>query len=577
MNSSTPKRRLPRLVGGFSVNFCRNPHCDRFGFLPHPFSIRGRRGGDQDHGRVVGSGEDRSFRCPACDGFNIIKSNTAIAEEYSRLSRQYRKKFFPSCRTESCPNFDLPLDLAPSAYRSAGRTARGDQRHQCKICKATFSHGSPTRRHKKTDRTGDILLSLVNKVPISRIRETLGVTYGHIYNKIEFLEEQCLKFAARREERLADCFQASDPSFATDAQVILVNWPVKRRRGTIPLLHMATVHQGSQFVVAATVDYDPSVSPGRLDEEMIRSGDFALPRSMRQQARLWSAREYESGLMRMNRAIFSEDDLAVGGQWRLPGTGSRVRTDIFMHAHMMLVKKLLGQDFDRALFCLDAEAGLAAATSAIFQPEVAERRVDIAEVSFTKGMTNDLRNEYADRGRKARRELLEEHQAAVADTVARHDVPELQALVAAVLEDRLGELDPAARGDLLMREGLRWPFHTKAEPEKAIRLRTDLGQHGFLELADVLCLSSIHPVDAYFNFARRRVAGFERGIPTSANAGRIWHAYSFYEPAMVPRVANILRFYHNYMLPASDRSGATPAMKIGLARGLVYRRDLLAA
>ncbi|SFE07052.1 hypothetical protein [Roseivivax sediminis] len=46
---------------------------------------------------------------------------------------------------------------------------------------------------------------------------------------------------------------------------------------------------------------------------------------------------------------------------------------------------------------------------------------------------------------------------------------------------------------------------------------------------------------------------------------------------MVPRVANILRFYHNYMLPASDRSGATPAMKIGLARGLVYRRDLLAA
>ena len=68
------------------------------------------------------------------------------------------------------------------------------------------------------------------------------------------------------------------------------------------------------------------------------------------------------------------------------------------------------------------------------------------------------------------------------------------------------------------------------------------------------------------------MSGFERGLPTASNESRIWYAYAFYRPEMVLKLANILRFYHNYMLP--DKQGRTPAMKIGLARGRVYPRDL---
>ena len=286
--------------------------------------------------------------------------------------RLYRREFFASCPTAGCQNHGLPLEFAPAAYRSAGRTASGSSRQQCKACKSTFSGGSPTRRHKKTDRTGDILLSLMNKVPISRMCETLGVTYGHIYSKIDFIAQQCLRFAAWREEKLAASLKGEGCVFATDAQVIMVNWPAKKRRRTIPLLHMATVHQGSQFVVAATIDCDPAISARQVDKNRESSGEFALPRSMRQQARLRSAGEYEAAMQRLNPGVFSKDDLAVGGQWLLPGTGSRVSTDIFLYAHMMLVKKRIGRVFRQALMCPDSESGLAAATAAIFRPEVLE-------------------------------------------------------------------------------------------------------------------------------------------------------------------------------------------------------------
>ena len=44
------------------------------------------------------------------------------------------------------------------------------------------------------------------------------------------------------------------------------------------------------------------------------------------------------------------------------------------------------------------------------------------------------------------------------------------------------------------------------------------------DLSVLICASSIHPVDAWFNLVRRRITGFERGLPTASNQQRIWHA-----------------------------------------------------
>lgn len=290
--------------------------------------------------------------------------------------------------------------MSPGSYSSFGKTAKGDPRFQCKDCKTTFSIGKPTKRHKQTSDTGAILKSLVNKVPLSRICEIHDVSLKQIHSKIDFLYRQVVAFAHDREKRLDKCFQDQDAFFATDLQVILVNWPVKSRRGTIPLLHMATVHKFSQFVVAATVDYDPTVSPIEIEKMMEECGDFALARCMRRHGRLWAASEYQDSLMRSQNARFSKDDIATAGQLQLPGVGCRVRGDVFKHAHMMFVKKLVGDRFRTANYCLDDEAGLASAVCALNVKAVQAGKVNIAEISFKKGMTNDDRMALAADGRR---------------------------------------------------------------------------------------------------------------------------------------------------------------------------------
>lgn len=58
---------------------------------------------------------------------------------------------------------------------------------------------------------------------------------------------------------------------------------------------------------------------------------------------------------------------------------------------MMMVKKLVGEQFKRLHYCLDDEAGLAAAVAALNVDLIRSGRVNVAEISFIKGMTNDSR------------------------------------------------------------------------------------------------------------------------------------------------------------------------------------------
>ena len=376
----------------------------------------------------------------------------------------------------------------------------------------------PTRRHKQTDETGAILKSLVNKIPLTRICEVHDVSHRQIYAKIDFLYQQVVALSTAREARLHECLARRTAWLATDIQVILVNWPVKNRRGTIPLLHMATVHKFSQFVVAATVDLDEGTTPEALEEVMERCGDFALPRSMRRHARLWAHSEYQDSLLRSQSGLLSKNDLAIAGKLRLPGRGCRVRGDAFKFAHMMMVKKLVGERFKRLHYCLDDEAGLAATVCALNVEMVRSGRVNVAEISFAKGLTNDVRLQFAAEGRQALNTVLTAGAAEIA--AIQQEFPHLSDLQAAsltVLRHQFEDLPAKARGERLAREGMPWPFHGKAEPMKTVRMKTDLDDMGWDGLAKFFAGASIHPVDAYFNFARRRVAGFERGMPTTSS------------------------------------------------------------
>lgn len=204
--------------------------------------------------------------------------------------------------------------------------------------------------------------------------------------------------AATREDELAQCPAGKDPFFATDAQIILLNLPVRGRPGTRAFTQHVHRAAASQFVVASTVNYDPDVAIEDVAEAMLQCGDVRLPRAMRRPARLWSEKKYMDAMLRSLPGFFGTEDPMTGGKMKLPGKGSRVRNDAFMYAHVMLVRKLVGQRLRHANYSVDADSGLAAAFCVINADRVKNGQTNVTEVRFDKGLTRGERSTLARMG-----------------------------------------------------------------------------------------------------------------------------------------------------------------------------------
>ena len=53
----------------------------------------------------------------------------------------------------------------------------------------------------------------------------------------------------------------------------------------------------------------------------------------------------------------------------------------------------------------------------------------------------------------------------------------------------------------------------------------------------------------------------------------LWYYKQYYNPVMVMKLVDILRFAHNYT-DLMVKEHKSPAMKLGIAKGFVYDRDL---
>jgi transposase-like protein len=219
-------------------------------------------------GTLRDTGEARTYRCGACARSSIVKSNTALVKEYARLNARYRRANSEHCQNPECINHGVRVSLMRSAYVAHGKTASGDPRFRCRGCGKTFSIGLPTRRHRETTDTGTILKLLVNKMPIRRIAETCACPPTRIYDKIEFLAEQCRKMSAAREAALPAAFRDRRRALSVDTQTLLVNWPVKERIMNVPILHLCTVEASSGYVVAATTDHDVETDAVEIEQAM---------------------------------------------------------------------------------------------------------------------------------------------------------------------------------------------------------------------------------------------------------------------------------------------------------------------
>ena len=85
-------------------------------------------------------------------------------------------------------------------------------------------------------------------------------------------------------------------------------------------------------------------------------------------------------------------------------------------------------------------------------------------------------------------------------------------------------------------------------------------------------LATLRSVDSYFHKIRSNIRPASRPVSTPSNNGRTWDRHFLYRPELLVKIIEIYRFHHNWM--GTRQTKQTPAMKLGLAKGRIYERDL---
>ncbi len=554
------ERRLPLPFEGVDVNFCRNPQCSGLGLSPDPYKRPlGSPAAPPEaiRGVVAGSRHSEFFTCPTCSTNHRLKNNKAIFEEYNRLKDlQQVDPIAPGCRNPECENLGKSLAAHPDQYRSFGRTAGGDPRHQCKCCKKTFSIGRATRRQKRSDKNPLLYRMMVNGVPFLKMCSIAQVSYHDIYRKIDFIYGQVRAFRAEREVFDGIDWMKVGSRFATDSQSLKMNWPTKRERTQIIVQHLCTAHARSGYIMEAALQFDDKASHDKVEAEMALVGDDLLSKCFREHGRLWSKTEFEDYISKLQKQKrIKEEEL-----YQLPHSGALVRYDIMQFAHALRLRDMIGDAEGKFVFVTDGDAGLKAAFCAAMAGLIKQDRADIALVFFNKKMNNDLRNAAWSAGRSV---LAGQTGLSVSQINKLSD------------EDYAYLVDTEIAASLVgqdLRMGFHWPYHTKSEPDRRIELLTDRPGRDYRATARLLRLATLRSVDSYFNKFRSNLRFAARPQVSETNARKAWDKYYLYKPEIMVKLTEIYRFHHNWV---GYDSKETPAMKLGLARGRIYERDFL--
>jgi transposase-like protein len=213
-------RRIPNPVDGIQINFCKNPSCANFG-IPASNQTQSRGGKQgQDIYIVCGKNANKELLCRKCGEYIPIKSNQSIHEELTSISAYLEPKPLPSCTNPDCTNTIMyvgtSIALREKCYSKFGKTKNGSQRYRCNACGKTFviptDETSPIARQTKSHVNYLIFRSLVRKMPLCCIAETVGVDPKTVYDKMDFFHHQCLAFAASRERDIPSMGGARVPS-----------------------------------------------------------------------------------------------------------------------------------------------------------------------------------------------------------------------------------------------------------------------------------------------------------------------------------------------------------------------------
>lgn len=577
-SSTALKPRIPPEIGGIQVNFCKNPNCSNFGIPASQSSKKGKR----DNYSIVAAGKNFPIlKCHDCGEYPPLKSNNGINEELDRISSYLSIPIEPSCPSETCENHSVGISAGKISYSSFGKTKNGSRRYRCKACHKTFSVGTSTLRQKQPHKNRLIFSLLMNKMPLKRICEVADIQMPSVYAKIDFLRNQCLAFSGHRERKLLDGLPIRRLYIGVDRQDYIVNWTRRKDKRNTQLSAVGSADNETGYVFGMHLNYDSNLNHSEIEEDAEHINDCNTPYPFRRYARAWLECDYEKSIKKSNSNKTQASDGTLNceikakykealdredvedfeyptKETKLPSKGVQIHAEYTLYAHFFLLKKLF-EGVEKIRFFLDQDSGMRAACLGAFQSEIHNRQCDAFYVRISKNMTiNEKKQVLAksrDEFRKARN-----HYSDLSDN-------EIKVLL---IKERMATMAEIGKWK---DRWLSHPFPNMSEPEKSICYLTNYDDYDDDHQAWLYNKASLHGIDCFFMQVRRRLSLLERPFSTASAARRIWHGYSAYNPESIIKLLNIFRVYYNYCLKGKD--GKTPAMRLGLAKGIVTLEDII--
>ncbi len=579
------KLRVPIAAGDIQVNFCKNPACPNYGVSASTkkqprgpgAKLRGR-----DNYKVQASGTQWPFlKCLQCNEHPPTKSNHAIQEELLRLSDYLKPRKEPSCPGPSCSNHSKSIHLGKTYYLSFGKTRSGSKRYRCKACGKTFSVGKSTLRQRKPHLNKLIFKLLMNKSPFRRICEVAEISPKTLYDKINFLYKQCQFFAGNRERKLLSGMPIQRIYVGVDRQEYVINWTKRMDKRNTVLHAVGSADNKTGYVFGMHLNFDPSLELKKVEQEALEIDDYELPHPFRKYARLWLLGDYDESIDRANKKkrrknegpltekikgtyaeALSRDDVEVfeslSGFIQLPQKGMQVHAEYTLYGHFFFLKKLFS-GIEKVRFFLDQDSGMRAACLGAFQPEIQERRCDAFYVRINSKMTVPQKQNALENSRNEFCWVQKIH-----PELSKNEVKLL------MIKQRIASMVELGKWK---DKWLEHPFPDMSEPEKSICYLTDYSDYDEDHLAWLYNKASLHAIDRFFMQVRRRLSLLERPIASAGRARRMWHGYSSYNPESIIKMLSIFRIFYNYTQAGKDLK--TPAMRLGLAKGLVKLEDII--
>jgi len=139
---------------------------------------------------------------------------------------------------------------------------------------------------------------LVNKMPQKRICEAADISMPSLYDKIDFIHNQCLAFAASRESKLLEGMPIKRVYIAVDRQEYLVNWSQSGDKRNVILNAIGSADNTTGYVFGMHLNFDPSLDWAAVEADAVSLGDYEKKYPFRKYARLWLQEDYDDAIRR---------------------------------------------------------------------------------------------------------------------------------------------------------------------------------------------------------------------------------------------------------------------------------------